>query len=162
MGLVGSTALPVIELESLPLALNTGWTLDWGQDPVSRTKRCLLRSTTKQIQDGQGESEISLIVTADTLRVDTRSNVDLSYENTGLQIDSGPSFPLPGLFAETDVLFKERYNEIMQQFRRGSSVTVTLGFWPTWPVTQAYSATFAIDGFATALEALRTCDDIAP
>ena len=103
-----------------------------------------------------------MIVTADTLRVDTRSNIDLSYENTGLQIDSQAAFPLPGLFGETDVLFKEQYNEIMQQFRSGSSVTVTIGFWPTWPVTRAYSASFAIDGFATANEALQTCEGLVP
>lgn len=155
-------AIPVVELEKLPLAVNSNWTLDAGRDPVSKRNRCFLRSTTLRIEDGQGGSSISLIITADTLRIVTRSNVDLSYRNTGLQVDSNTAFPLQGLFGETDVLFDRRVSEITQQMRNGSSVTVTLGFWPTWPVTQAYSARFPISGYATASAALRTCDSLTP
>jgi len=154
--------VPVIELEKLPLAVNPNWTLDSGRDPVSKKDRCFLRSTTQRIDDGQGGSNISLIVTADTLRVATRSSIDLSYKNTGLQVDSKAAFPLQGLFGETDVLFDKRVGEIKQQMLNGSSVTVTLGFWPTWPVTQAYSAHFPINGYATASAALATCDRLMP
>lgn len=154
--------VPVVELEKLPLAVNPNWTLDSGRDPVSKRDRCFLRSTTQRIEDGQGGSKISLIVTGDTLRVATRSNIDLSYKGTGLQVDSKATFPLQGLFGETDVLFDKRVNEIKQQMLSGSSVTVTLGFWPTWPVTQAYSAQFPISGYATASAALGTCDRLMP
>lgn len=151
-----------VDLEKLPLALNPNWTLDSGRDPVSGRDRCFLRSTTQRIEDGQGGSDIWLIFTADALRIVTRSNVDLSYADTGLQVDSNTAFPLQGLFRETNVLFDKRVNEIKQQFRSGSSVTVTLGFWPTWPVTQAYSARFAINGYSAASAALQTCDALMP
>jgi hypothetical protein len=154
--------VPKVELEKLPLALNANWTLDSGRDPVSGRERCFLRSATLRIEDGQGGSDISLIITGDTLRVTTRSNVDLSYDNTGLQVDSQPAFPLQGLFGETDVLFDARVDEIKQQLRDGTSATVTLGFWPTWPVTQAYSTRFAVSGYAAASAALQTCDSLIP
>jgi hypothetical protein len=154
--------IAAVELEKLPLAVNPNWTLDWGRDPVSGRERCFLRSNTLRIEDGQGGSDISLMVTGDALRVTTRSNVDLSYADTGLQVDSNTAFPLQGLFRETDVLFDKQVNEIKQQFRSGSSVTVTLGFWPTWPVTQTYSARFAINGYAAASAALQTCDALMP
>ncbi len=151
-----------VELEKLPLELNSNWTLDWGHDPVSGRTRCFLRSNTLRIDDGQGGSEISLIITGDTLRVDTRSNVDLSYDDTGLQVDSETPFPLQSLSGETDVLFDQQVEEIMQQFRRGSSVTVTMGFWPTWPVSRTYSVNFAIGGYPMASEALQKCDGLVP
>ncbi len=154
--------MPVVELEKLPLKINPNWTLDSGSDPVSKKNRCFLRSTTQRIDDGQGGSNISLIVTADTLRVTTRSSIDLSYKGTGLQVDSNAVFPLQGLFRETDVLFDKRVSDIKQQMLVGSSVTVTLGFWPTWPVTQAYGAHFPISGYATASAALATCDRLMP
>lgn len=154
--------VPAIELDKLPLAVNPNWTLDSGRDPVSKRDRCFLRSTTQRIEDGQGGSNISLIVTADTLRVATRSNIDLSYKDTGLQVDSKAAFPLQRLFGETDVLFEKRVSEIKQQMLGGSSVTVTLGFWPTWPVTQAYGARFPISGYARASAALATCDRLMP
>jgi hypothetical protein len=152
----------MVEIEKLPLSLNPNWTLDSGHDPVSGRERCFLRSATLRIQDGQGGSDIALIVTGDTLRVDTRSNVDMSYENTGLQVDSETAFPLQRLFGETDVLFDQRVDEIKRQFMSGSSVTVTMGFWPTWPVTEAYSARFAIGGYSEASAALKTCDSLLP
>ena len=155
-------SVPKVELEKLPLALNANWTLDSGRDPVSGRERCFLRSATLRIEDGQGGSDISLIITGDTLRVTTRSNVDLSYDNTGLQVDSQPAFPLQGLFGETDVLFDARVDEIKQQLRDGTFATVTLGFWPTWPVTQAYSTRFAVSGYAAASAALQTCDSLIP
>lgn len=154
--------VPVIELEKLPLAVNPNWTLDSGRDPVSKRNRCFLRSTTQRIEDGQGGSNISLIVTGETLRIATRSNIDLSYKDTGLQVDSKAAFPLQRLFGETDALFDKRVSEIKQQMLGGSSVTVTLGFWPTWPVTQAYSAHFPISGYARASAALATCDRLMP
>ena len=155
-------AVPVVELEKLPLKVNPNWTLDSGPDPVSKRDRCFLRSTTQRIDDGQGGSDISLIVTPDSLRFATRSNIDLTYKDTGLQVDSKPVFPLQGLFGETDALFDKRVNEIKQQMLGGSDVTITLGFWPTWPVTQTYSARFAISGYATANAALAACDKLMP
>ncbi len=154
--------LAMVELEKLPLEVNSNWTLDWGHDPISGRTRCFLRSSTLRIEDGQGGSKISLIITGDTLRVDTRSNVDLSYDDTGLQVDSKTPFPLQSLFGETDVLFDQQVEEIMQQFRSGSSVTVTMGFWPTWPVSRTYSVNFAISGYAMASEALQKCDGLVP
>lgn len=133
-----------------------------GRDPVSGRERCFLRSGTLRIDDGQGGSDISLVFTQDTLRVHTRSNVDLGYEGTGLQVDAETPFPLQRLFRETDVVFSERINDLKRQFGSGSSATVTLGFWPTWPVTQAYSARFAIGGYAAASAALQTCDKLLP
>jgi hypothetical protein len=155
-------AAPVVELDKLPLKVNPNWTLDSGRDPVSGKNRCFLRSTTQRIDDGQGGSNISLIVTGDTLRVATRSNIDLTYKDTGLQVDSKPVFPLQGLHGETDALFDKRVNEIRQQMLDGSSVTIFLGFWPTWPVTQTYSARLPISGYATANAALGACDRLMP
>jgi hypothetical protein len=154
--------VPVIELDKLPLKVNSNWTLDSGRDPVSKRDRCFLRSTTGRIDDGQGGSNISLIITADTLRFATRSNIDLAYKDTGLQVDSSPAFPLQGLFGETDALFDKRVNEIKQQMLGGSDVTITLGFWPTWPITRTYSARFEISGYATARAALAACDKLMP
>jgi hypothetical protein len=161
-GQAASEAVPTVDLEKLPLALNSNWTLDMGRDPVSGRQRCFLESKTLRIDDGQGGSEISLVFTQDTLRVHTRSNVDMSYDGTGLRVDAEPPFPLQRLFRETDVVFSEKINDIMRQFRNGTSATVTLGFWPTWPVTQAYSARFAIDGYAAASSALQACDKLLP
>jgi hypothetical protein len=156
------TPAPAVDLEKLPLALNSNWTLDLGRDPVSGRERCFLRSRTQRIDDGQGGSDISLIFTQDALRVHTRSNVDLSYKGTGLQVDAETPFPLQQLFRETDVVFSARISDIKRQFLSGAAATVTIGFWPTWPVTQAYSARFAIDGYAAASAALQACDKLLP
>ena len=53
-------------------------------------------------------------------------------------------------------------NTIIGQFMRGGSVKLYLRFWPTYPATQRYEASFSLIGFTRAHNDYRKCHDKSP
>ena len=77
-------------------------------------------------------------------------------------MDDGEPFPLEGLFGETAVLFENQMPAIDQRLQGSERLTITMGFWPTWPVTRTYSAEFRTAGYWTARQLLSACDRQVP
>ena len=143
-----------LELEELPLTFNL-WTLDLAQTPSA--SECILRSRPVSMEDGQGSTTLTAQITDNAVIFKTRSMIDTSYENTGIQIDQGRQIPLEKLHTEESVIYSSGYGDVMDLMEQGKTLTVSLGFWPTWPVTQAYEAKIDLTNFDQALQSLKQC-----
>ncbi|OMH38668.1 hypothetical protein [Motiliproteus sp. MSK22-1] len=143
-----------LELEELPITFNR-WTLELAQ--TASVSECLLRSKAVPIEDGQGSTTLVAQITEDAFILKTRSIIDTSYENTGIQIDQGQRIPIEQLHTEESVIYSSGYTRAMDLMKQGETLTVSLGFWPTWPITQAYEAKIDLTSFDQALESLRHC-----
>lgn len=109
------------------------------------------------MDDGQGGTRISLWLTATELAFLTESEIDLSYTGTGLTID-GRTFALETVERRTNPVFSKQRAAILAAMRSGQTLQLSLGFWPTWPITHTYSVSFPIQHFGTAYSAWETCN----
>lgn len=139
----------------LPMSLDHGWMLDRQPDLVDGTTRCVLLSPSVTIFDGYYPAKMWLRVNPARAWVTSDSNLDTSYPKQGLRVDGAALAP----FAEQLVNEQTAYTEapVLPAMAEGHTLTVALGFWPTWPKTQTQTASLDLAGFANAHAALRAC-----
>lgn len=138
-------------LLSLPITIADQWILE------IKSNRCRLRHDTVEMEDGHGITQVRLVINQDKIEVLTRSNIDTEYAGTGLQVDDQAVIPIDELITPTAALFQSKHDKLIDQMSSGEVLTLTLGFWPTWPVTRTYSTEFDLHGFARAHQALQDC-----
>lgn len=141
-----------VSLDNLPLTIGDAWILD-------RTEAsCSLSSKPVQLDDGQGGTPVTLQITPDSLRITTISDIDTTYEKTGITIDQHEHFDLETVDRRTNLVFTRQKNRLLNVMQNSQQFTLTLGFWPTWPQTQTYSVDIPLQDFASAMTALNTCN----
>jgi hypothetical protein len=147
-----------LSLSILPMRFGTIWTLDRRPNPVTKTTECLLLSDPVTIPDGYENTSVQLLLTTGMLYVQTGSNIDLSYPQSGVQIDDGPVWAFDSVIRETAVQLDTHYEEVVSRFRVGKTVTAHLGFWPTWPMTETRVASFSLKGMEDSISRLTECE----
>lgn len=143
-----------VSLDHLPLSIHGQWTLDRNES------RCVLHSTVQKMEDGQGGTNVQLQLSPTELTFTTQSDIDLSYTGTGIRIDGGTPFALENVERRTNLAFSRQRSALLGAMKTGQSLELSLGFWPTWPVTQTYSARFPLQHFASAYAAWETCNKL--
>jgi hypothetical protein len=141
----------VVTLESLPMTIQGEWVLSAVGDT------CSLGTLPIRFDDGQGMSKLQLVLTPQHWLIKTQSDIDLSYRGTGLRVDEGRYFPLGQLVRQSDLMFVDEREVMTQAFISGKSLHITLGFWPTWPVTETKTITISLQHFASAHRAWKQC-----
>ncbi|MAR91257.1 MAG: hypothetical protein CML06_10350 [Pseudomonadales bacterium] len=145
-------AAPVtFTLEQLPITIGGHWILS------ANGQRCNLRSKPVPLADSAGGTQATLVVSTDQWRLDTGSDIDLSYPGTGLTLDSGRQFTFSGLQGATNVVIQAPPGELVQALSGAGSLQVALGFWPTWPQTETHSASIPIADFPRAYASWKLC-----
>ena len=143
-----------VALDKLPISIHDQWILD------RNASQCMLKSTPVRMDDGQGGTSVTFLLTPDSLQFNTKSDIDLSYTGTGIQVDDGPAFALETVDNGTNLHISKQRKPLLERMRNGQSVQLTLGFWPTWPVTHTYAVTLPLANFATAMQAWETCNQL--
>ena len=149
--------VPEVNLEALPIVI-ASWIVD-KPDDISGT-HCLLRTPNAQIEDGVGGSPISLVISPNMILIPTKSNVDLSYDNSQLSLDSGISVALEAVQKETNVTIEKQYLTVINSLKAAKLATIEIGFWPSWPQTHTYKVDIPVTGFSTAYQAWQDCNKI--
>ena len=143
-----------VDLENLPLNIGKHWVLNRGNES---NKQCSLSYRKIPMADGQGGTLVYLNITKDKITFTTESNIDNTYEKTGLKIDQNPQIPIESLLNELSIVYQQQYKGLIKDMSSAKKMTLALGFWPTWPVTQTYSVNFELDNFPSAQQALISC-----
>jgi hypothetical protein len=129
-----------------------------GQWTLNRDEaRCTLQSAVQRMDDGQGGSKVSLWLTPNEMSFLTESDIDLSYTGTGVTVGE-KHFDLETVDRRTNPAFSRQRRALLDAMKGGQTLELTLGFWPTWPVTHTYSVSFPLQHFATAYAAWETCN----
>lgn len=152
-------ALIFIALFVASLAAHAEWSAgntDSGMDG------CALETREISLFDGYQDTRLRLSVAEEGLQVKTESNIDLSFSDVGLAVDGKEFIPADAVVDEKHVLFSSSTEAVFEQFIRGSSVTVYLRFWPSYPVTQRYEARFSLMGFTRAYNNYKACRSKMP
>jgi hypothetical protein len=133
------------------------WEVVIDTDPASQNSTCLMESATHVIDDGQTETPVKLLYTGLELYAITKSNIDLSYPETGLQIDSQKRFQVDQLHNKNTVVFNKKVKKIHTQLIHGKKAKLALGFWPTWPRTHTRIIAFDLTGYTKTYEKFVKC-----
>lgn len=143
-----------VELEKLPLSIGEYWTLSRDR---SVSDQCVLSYSAASMSDGQGDTPVQFIVTHDEVLFKTKSNIDTTYAGTGLTVDDQLQTPIEKLYNDFSIVYKMHYLAVIESLKVGKTALLTLGFWPSWPVTHPYSVSLELGEFAAAQQALMTC-----
>ncbi|HHJ35618.1 MAG TPA: hypothetical protein ENJ87_07620 [Gammaproteobacteria bacterium] len=133
------------------------WQLEVAADPFSKKSVCLMISATKTTDDGQTTTPVYLIYNGTAFVARTKSNIDLSYEGSGLRVGLRNTHDIDRLLKKSSAVFDTQAGIIRDEFIRGIKATLTLGFWPTWPKTSSHKITFDLRGFTRTYEAFKHC-----
>jgi len=146
--------LMVIMVAGIAQAEPPNWQVETTAGERPTAERCVVVSAEKRIDDGYATTPVRIEVSRDRVQVITESHIDPAYPDQGLQVDAyapiEPDEPFPE--HETTARFQEAFAQLLEQFKRGYELTVRLGFWPTWPMTETRSITFSLRGFTRAYE----------
>jgi len=148
-----------LDLESLPLSFGEQWSLDRRLNPVTKKTQCILTSKAVNIPDGYETTDVQVLLTLDSIYVNADSHIDLKYPQTGIRIGEDALRPFDKLVKETTAIVSG--NDVQTLYARmasSSDMVVSLGFWPTWPITETRSVSYALEDFRTAILALRACN----
>ncbi len=141
-----------LTLDLLPYAFS-GWTLEHNWDN-QHPDTCRLRSDKISINDGYETSYLWAEVLPDQIKLHTGSHIDLEYEGSGVQFGFKPAVPFSGLVTETAVQVK---GDFVTQLATTSTMTVYIGFWPTWPKTETQKVSLSLDAMTQAVPAFEQC-----
>ncbi len=155
---IPSQAITTMNLAALPLSFGAHWSLDRRPNPINHETQCLLASRSINISDGYERTDVQLLLTATSLYVKTDSNIDLSYPDSGIRLDDGTQLQFESLAKQTAAMISGDVAALYKQMTPSQTLLVRLGFWPTWPVTQTQEASFPLDGFSDAVNALWLCE----
>ncbi len=148
-----------LDLESLPLSFGTQWSLDRRLNPVTKKTQCILTSETVNIPDGYATTDVQVLLTFDSIYVSADSNIDLKYPGTGIRIGEDTLHPFDRLFKETTAIVSgDDVPALYARMASSPGMVVSLGFWPTWPITETRSVSYTLADFQTAILALRACN----
>ncbi|MDN5851060.1 MAG: hypothetical protein L0H63_15740 [Nitrococcus sp.] len=145
----------VFDDRNLPMALDHGWTLDRQRDVVDGATRCVLLSPEFSMFDGYYPAKVWLRVNTVRAWVKTDSNIDTSYPRQGLRVDGGELAPFAEELTDEQTAYTDAL--VLRRLADGHTLTVTLGFWPTWPKTKTQTANIDLAGSANAYAALQAC-----
>jgi len=143
-----------VDLAKLPLLIGSNWTLS---RDANSDGQCALSYRKVVMGDGQGETPVFFIITQDKVLFKTKSNIDMSYKQTGLTIDDQPQLPIEKLHNDFSISYEMQYQSLVDRMKTGEQAVLTLGFWPSWPVTHTYSLNLGLGEFSAAQWALKTC-----
>jgi hypothetical protein len=143
-----------VAVDKMPIKIHDQWVVDRNES------HCILKSIPVQMDDGQGGTRVTFWLTPGLLQFKTNSDIDLSYQGTGIQVDGGRSFVLESVEHRTNPQIIKQRQALLDSMQNGRSLRLTLGFWPTWPVTHTYEVTIPLTSFGTAFKTWETCNQL--
>ena len=148
------TQPPALEftLDQLPITIKGNWVL------ASDLNACTLQTVPVVIDDGAGKTPVSLRLDQEKWLIDTKSDIDMGYLNTGIFLSNGVHIPLESIVKDTKISILKQKQQLTDALKASDSVRVALGFWPTWPMTETRSLTISVAHFPQALAAWETCN----
>ena len=141
-------------LDQLPITIGENWVLK------TDLSTCSLQTQTQSLDDGAGLTPITLILSKSSWLLKTKSDIDLSYSNTGIKLDNGAHFDLEKLTKETNIEFTSQRQAMVDALGQANIATLSVGFWPTWPVTAPKTLDIPVAQFNQAYQAWQNCNQM--
>ncbi len=136
------------------------WFTVIGKHLITGVKECQLTSSTQTIFDGVSKIKIKFVFSRLHLLIATNANIDTSYKNTGVAINTAErtrKFSLYDTNKKTNIVLANFTIKHVMHVINAKSISVTLGFWPSWPKTKTHTVNVKLDGFTNAYRKFLKC-----
>ncbi len=150
-----TSSMPAITAADLPYSFGV-WTLERNWDN-QHPDTCRLITSKLSLSDGYEDTTLRAEVLLDAINIYTGSHIDLTYENSGIQIGDTALLPYSQLKGETNATVEGEY---ISQLASAGEMTVNMGFWPTWPKTETQQVVIPLQDMNRALAALLACKNL--
>ena len=148
-------AVPGDEQESLN---KKSGDLDWQVErSLQFGGKCVLESNKIDFYDGYDNTGLKFRVLNNELYLLTKSNIDMSFNDVGIEISKNEFLHADKVVMDQDVLFRKEMPAFLSKLNQSSDIRVQLRFWPSYPATKTYSKMVAFNGFLSAYEAYTDC-----
>ena len=132
--------------------------LEWEVDrQLQFGGKCVLESNKVDFFDGYDNTGLKFRVLDNELFLLTKSNIDMSFNDVGLQVGSNEFLHADNVVLDQNVVITKEMPKLLTQLRKSSETRVQLRFWPSYPATKAYSQLVALDGFLPAYQVYQDC-----
>ena len=146
------------KLDALPYALPDGWQLARAVDLRNGEQHCRWRSPAVSFFDGYEDSTLHFEVFPDNFQINSRSHLDTSYPNAGIQLGWGMQLTFENTVGDTRAVIAKQFSELVTGLKSGEPVTLFMGFWPTWPVTETRQIAMPVYNYRIANALLQECE----
>ncbi len=149
--------LLLLFLLTMQVCHGQNWTVSDNIDQQTGRRQCILQSRSLSLFDGYDRTNIQLKISQDRLLVKTDSNIDATGDTLKINIDNNKKQFTGSLSNKTDIVFEQNFEQLISQSIAGNELVISLQFWPTWPNTRVYQASFSLIGFTKALKGYHEC-----
>lgn len=173
-------------MSCMPVGLGVGWSLvigmlvypsvAWAEWTIKRLytpqgvlERCVVESPTLPMSDGYQDTQVTVIVSTQTILVKAKAPLDNAFNDIGLQIGKHGVVKAERVVEERSAVFSDQFRDILIQLtqdvppgKKGRhppppTLKLYLRFWPTWPTRGLQTVDVSLEGFRKAYTELDTC-----
>ena len=118
---------------------------------------CVLETDEITWPDGYQDTSVRLNINEERLLVLTGSNVDMTFDDTALQVDGQAMMTAVSAVGEQNLRFDAGMPVLIEQFKKGNRVRIYMRFWPSYPATERFEIPFSLAGFTRAWNDYTAC-----
>ena len=132
--------------------------LEWEVRHALETKgECVLESNKIDFFDGYDNTGLKFKVFDNGLYLLTKSNIDITFNDIGIQVGNNELLHADKVVELQGVLFKSKLPELLKQLQTSNNAKIQLRFWPSYPATTTYSKMVDLNGFQQAYDQYQAC-----
>ncbi len=157
----------VIGVLLCPSAYGAEWAIKRLYTPQGVFERCVVESPTLSMSDGYQDTQVTVIVSTQTILVKAKAPLDNAFNDIGLQIGKHGVVKAERVVEERSAVFSDQFRDILIQLtqdvppgkkgRPPPTLKLYLRFWPTWPTRGLQTVDVSLEGFRKAYTELDMC-----
>lgn len=133
------------------------WVLQDYPSPINGMPLCAVVSKPSKITNGSLDTNVAVIVGADTIYLRTDATFDPDATETGLRVDAGLPILFDSYLNELTAVIDASYSRLRTALDTGSTLIVTFAYSPQLSTAETYVLELSLDSIAEPLAQLDNC-----
>lgn len=133
------------------------WTRKNYPSPVDGLPLCAVVSIPVVVQNGELDTQVSVVVSTDTVFLRTDATFDTEALNTGFQIDAGFPIPFDHYLNELTAVIDENHPIVLNGLKNGTTLSVSFAYDPQVSSADTHVVELTLDSFAAAWSEMSEC-----
>ena len=133
------------------------WVLQDYPSPINGTPVCAVVSKPSRVTNGSLDTNVTVIVSSDTIYLRTDATFDPDAAETGLRVDAGLPILFDSYLNELTAVIDASYSRLRTALETGSTLIVTFAYSPQLSTAETYVLELSLDSIGESLAQLENC-----